>query len=287
MSAWTREERLIIIRPWARWTAATLAGAGLALTGCGAHVEQAPPPAPAQVVWGGSGEAEPAAAAPSAPASEGAEAAAPVTPEPSKPPSSTPSAPSKPIPNEAESDSSGAIDLDALAASKVAPGAAAPGDRGDGATSGDAQRVLDAAKDRVAAHDAAEAGAGSNGKGKGKAKKGAAKKRSAGARSSGGSKGGAASEPSKPSEPTEGASAPAAAAYSGSDPCKTQRFSVPQVREACASGGRRAAKNVMKNAIQRATAGGGSLRCTSCHDNQVDYRLKPDAVAQLRRWLDS
>jgi hypothetical protein len=43
----------------------------------------------------------------------------------------------------------------------------------------------------------------------------------------------------------------------------------------------------MKDAIGNATASGQSLRCTNCHTNQRDYALKPDAVSDLARWLES
>lgn len=75
-------------------------------------------------------------------------------------------------------------------------------------------------------------------------------------------------------------------AYTGSDPCRAKSFSVPRVRDACATGGRAAAKRVMKDAIGKATATGQSLKCSNCHTNQRDYALKSDAVADLKRWLD-
>jgi hypothetical protein len=79
----------------------------------------------------------------------------------------------------------------------------------------------------------------------------------------------------------------AAASYKGSDPCRAAKFSVARVREACASGGRAAAKRVMKDAIGKATATGQTLKCSNCHSNQRDYALKADAVAELKRWLES
>jgi hypothetical protein len=79
----------------------------------------------------------------------------------------------------------------------------------------------------------------------------------------------------------------AAASYKGSDPCRASSFSVSRVREACASGGRAAAKRVMKDAIGKATATGQTLKCSNCHSNQRDYALKGDAVAELKRWLES
>jgi hypothetical protein len=79
----------------------------------------------------------------------------------------------------------------------------------------------------------------------------------------------------------------AVASYKGSDPCRATKFSVARVREACASGGRAAAKRVMKDAIGKATATGQTLKCSNCHSNQRDYALKADAVADLKRWLES
>jgi hypothetical protein len=92
----------------------------------------------------------------------------------------------------------------------------------------------------------------------------------------------------KPSSSKKSASVtPTASTYTGSDPCKATSFSLPRVRDACASGGRPAAKRVMKDAIGKATATGQSLKCSDCHANQRDYALKSEAVAELSRWLES
>jgi hypothetical protein len=42
----------------------------------------------------------------------------------------------------------------------------------------------------------------------------------------------------------------------------------------------------MKRAIAKARAAGSKLGCNDCHRDQRSYRLKADAVARLRRWLD-
>jgi hypothetical protein len=81
--------------------------------------------------------------------------------------------------------------------------------------------------------------------------------------------------------------APAAPAYTGPDPCRATSFSVERVREACAAGGRASAKRVMKDAVTRAIAMSHSLGCDDCHLNQRDFTLKPNAVADLKRWLES
>lgn len=79
---------------------------------------------------------------------------------------------------------------------------------------------------------------------------------------------------------------PPASGYTGPDPCRAHSFSVERVREACATGGRPAAKRVMKDAITKAIATSHSLGCSDCHANQRDYALKPKAVAELKRWLE-
>jgi hypothetical protein len=76
-----------------------------------------------------------------------------------------------------------------------------------------------------------------------------------------------------------------ASAYTGPNPCKATSFSVARVKEACEAGGRTAAKGVMKDAVGKALAAGASLKCGDCHAEQVNYGLKKDAVAQLKKWL--
>lgn len=77
----------------------------------------------------------------------------------------------------------------------------------------------------------------------------------------------------------------AAPAYTGPNPCTTAHFKVPRVEEACANGGRSAAKSVMKDAIGKALASGASLKCATCHAEQQNFTLKKDAVAELKKWL--
>lgn len=81
------------------------------------------------------------------------------------------------------------------------------------------------------------------------------------------------------------AAAAAASAYTGPNPCTTVHFNVPRVEEACANGGRSAAKSVMKDAIGKALASGASLKCATCHANLENFTLKKDAVAELKKWL--
>jgi hypothetical protein len=88
-----------------------------------------------------------------------------------------------------------------------------------------------------------------------------------------------------PAKKKPAAPAAAASAYTGPNPCTTAHFQVPRVEEACANGGRSAAKGVMKDAIGKALAPGASLKCATCHAEQQNFTLKKDAVAELKKWL--
>jgi hypothetical protein len=79
--------------------------------------------------------------------------------------------------------------------------------------------------------------------------------------------------------------APASAGPTPEDACQTKNFHYSQVASACKSGGRKAAKNVMKGAVAKAKAAGTDLKCTSCHQDMKDFHLKPNAVGDLKNWL--
>jgi predicted CxxxxCH...CXXCH cytochrome family protein len=79
-------------------------------------------------------------------------------------------------------------------------------------------------------------------------------------------------------------SAPAAAP-AVEDPCQTKNFHFSQIAGACHSGGRKAAKGVMKGVVQKAKAAGTSLTCTSCHEDTRDFHLKSNAVGDLKSFL--
>lgn len=106
------------------------------------------------------------------------------------------------------------------------------------------------------------------------------------------SKGSGAAKPPEPAKPaskgeaTSDSRAPAASGgYAGDDPCQTMQFHYGAVKAACHSGGRRAAKEVMKGALGRAKAAGQDLKCTSCHEDTKSFHLKANAVADLKAWL--
>ena len=254
------------IRPLLFWMSIWLPGAlGAGLCGCGGPAEAAKAPAPVKVKWA---RADGTAESDDAPAAQGNEA------------SEAPAA-------SGEDKHPGEVDLDelaaqkeALAAKKAAPKSAAkpaakpaPKEEPVPAPAAPAPEIAtEAEPEPPAAPEPAaavplgnemRAAVKSTEKPSPRGKKPPPKKRAAAA----------------------AAAAPAAGAYTGPNPCRTTRFSVPRVQEACAANGRSGAKGVMKDAISKALAAGASLKCGDCHAEQKDYTLKKDAVAQLKKWL--
>ena len=85
-----------------------------------------------------------------------------------------------------------------------------------------------------------------------------------------------------------GIGASSATAEAGADKsCHKKTFAFAEVRELCndASKGRPAVMIMMAKATKRANKGGGNTTCLSCHTNQTQYDLKPNAVAEFRKLL--
>jgi len=74
-------------------------------------------------------------------------------------------------------------------------------------------------------------------------------------------------------------------AHAGDEACTTTKFHYKQVEAACKSGGRKAAKEVMKGAVKKAKAAGKDVKCTSCHEDTKEFKLKKNAVDDLKPWL--
>lgn len=70
-----------------------------------------------------------------------------------------------------------------------------------------------------------------------------------------------------------------------SAPCGASDFHYPEVKSACAEGGRSAVKKVMKGAIAKAKQAGTELKCSNCHVDQKTFGLRPNAVDDLKNWL--
>jgi hypothetical protein len=74
-------------------------------------------------------------------------------------------------------------------------------------------------------------------------------------------------------------------AHAGDDACTTTKFHFPAVEKACKDGGRKAAKDVMKAAVHKAKDAGKDMKCTSCHEDTKAFKLKDNAVADLKPWM--
>jgi hypothetical protein len=91
----------------------------------------------------------------------------------------------------------------------------------------------------------------------------------------------AAAEPA----PVASAAVAPAGEAPAADACTTTKFHYSQLGAACHSGGRKAAKEVMKGVVKKAKAAGTDLKCTSCHVDMNSFQLKGNAVADLKQWL--
>lgn len=74
-------------------------------------------------------------------------------------------------------------------------------------------------------------------------------------------------------------------ARAADEACTTKKFNYPAVEKACKDGGRNAAKKVMKAAVKKAKAAGNDVKCTSCHEDTKDFKLKDNAVKDLKPWI--
>jgi hypothetical protein len=74
-------------------------------------------------------------------------------------------------------------------------------------------------------------------------------------------------------------------AHAADEACTTTKFHYPVVEKACKEGGRKAVKPIMKAAVQKAKDQGKDIKCTSCHEDMKDFKLKDNAVADLKPLL--
>jgi hypothetical protein len=75
-------------------------------------------------------------------------------------------------------------------------------------------------------------------------------------------------------------------ATDGDAACTTKKFHYPAVEKACKDGGRKAAKDLMKAAVKKARDGGKpDIKCTSCHEDTKEFKLKDNAVTDLKPWI--
>ncbi len=77
------------------------------------------------------------------------------------------------------------------------------------------------------------------------------------------------------------ASLPAAEA---ADACQHKSFKSELIKEACASGGQKAAKKAMKDFVKDAKKKQDGLDCESCHSSlSPKYELKSDAFERFKK----
>ena len=71
--------------------------------------------------------------------------------------------------------------------------------------------------------------------------------------------------------------------------CKKTKFKIDEVKALCEdkTKGRPAVKKMMKKLVKEQKAKGEKVNCKSCHKNTKTYDLKPNAVKDLRKWLDA
>lgn len=80
-------------------------------------------------------------------------------------------------------------------------------------------------------------------------------------------------------------------AYAGSaaaedvEACTAKKFDHAKVEKACKSGGRPAAKKLMKDVVKKAKAAGADVNCKTCHSSLKSFELTDGASKQLGKWL--
>ena len=66
-------------------------------------------------------------------------------------------------------------------------------------------------------------------------------------------------------------------------PCKRTTFDTVMVKDACAQGGQKAAKDAMKKFLREAKKKDADLDCGSCHSKlSPNYPLKPDGLKAFK-----
>ena len=66
-------------------------------------------------------------------------------------------------------------------------------------------------------------------------------------------------------------------------PCLHKTFKTQLVKDACAKGGQKAAKDAMKEFLKEAKKTKVVSNCNDCHSNLTKYELKPDAVQKFEK----
>lgn len=82
------------------------------------------------------------------------------------------------------------------------------------------------------------------------------------------------------------AAKPAANAYTGPDPCTVAVGGSGVIDKACAKGGIKEAKLVMKSMVKKAKKGGMKIDCDSCHKDEKDWsKFTDDSKERFKELL--
>ncbi len=74
--------------------------------------------------------------------------------------------------------------------------------------------------------------------------------------------------------------------YAGADPCTRSKKGDSPVVKACAEGGLRKAKDLMKTMVKQAKAAGVKFSCDDCHKDDEDFaKLTSDAPEKFQKLL--
>lgn len=76
-------------------------------------------------------------------------------------------------------------------------------------------------------------------------------------------------------------------AVAAEKPCTTKKFNFAEVKKACADGGRKAAKKLMKGVVKKARKAGDDkvTGCLDCHEDFKTFKRNKDAVKLLKKYL--
>lgn len=93
-----------------------------------------------------------------------------------------------------------------------------------------------------------------------------------------------AAKPAKPAP--KPAPAPAVAAYTGPNPCTHAVGGKGLIDQACARGGIKEAKAVMKDMVKKAKKQGLKMDCDNCHKDETDWaQFTPEAKQKFKELL--
>jgi hypothetical protein len=77
----------------------------------------------------------------------------------------------------------------------------------------------------------------------------------------------------------------ASIAFAKDKPCQVATEGNSPIAQACAEGGRDAAKHKMKELVKAANKNGGDFKCGRCHESTKTFELKDNAPDDLEKLL--